>query len=105
MATRFRKHRLRRVIYWILGIFLFALAWKAFWWFGPALRGGAPEAPAMFEVQARVLLKANLNYPRRVEAVLPAQTPLEIELVWEPPWTPERMSEAARRVFGWQPER
>ena len=27
------------------------------------------------------------------------------ELVWDPPWTPERMSEAARIVFGWHPPR
>lgn len=24
-----------------------------------------------------------------------------VELVWDPPWTPERMSESARRRFGW----
>jgi metal-sulfur cluster biosynthetic enzyme len=26
-----------------------------------------------------------------------------IELVWEPPWTPERMSDLAREQFGWAP--
>jgi len=26
---------------------------------------------------------------------------IEIELVWEPPWTPQRMSEAARVELGW----
>jgi metal-sulfur cluster biosynthetic enzyme len=27
-----------------------------------------------------------------------AQTPvIRVELVWDPPWTPERMSETARR--------
>lgn len=24
-----------------------------------------------------------------------------VELVWDPPWTPDRMSEAARQQFGW----
>ena len=26
---------------------------------------------------------------------------IEVELVWDPPWTPERMSESARNFFGW----
>ena len=26
---------------------------------------------------------------------------INVELVWDPPWTPDRMSEAARRRFGW----
>jgi metal-sulfur cluster biosynthetic enzyme len=26
---------------------------------------------------------------------------IHVELVWDPPWTPDRMSEAARRQFGW----
>ena len=28
-------------------------------------------------------------------------TDVEVRLVWEPPWTPERMSEEARKRFGW----
>ena len=39
----------------------------------------------------------------QLAAALPAETPVEVELVWEPPWTPERMSELARSMFGWQP--
>jgi metal-sulfur cluster biosynthetic enzyme len=27
---------------------------------------------------------------------------VNVELVWEPPWTPERMSEEARNFFGWK---
>jgi metal-sulfur cluster biosynthetic enzyme len=26
---------------------------------------------------------------------------VDVEVVWEPPWGPERMSEAARRALGW----
>lgn len=33
---------------------------------------------------------------------LPAGTHAEIELVWEPAWTPDRMSEQAKRTLGWQ---
>ncbi len=25
----------------------------------------------------------------------------EVEIVWEPPWTPEKMSETARQMLGW----
>ena len=41
----------------------------------------------------------------RLAAALPPETEIDIELVWDPPWTPERMSEAARIVFGWHPPR
>jgi metal-sulfur cluster biosynthetic enzyme len=33
--------------------------------------------------------------------VLPDARPVEVELCWDPPWTPERMSERARRAMGW----
>ncbi len=36
-----------------------------------------------------------------VAAVLPADCALAVDLVWEPPWGPERMSETARAHFGW----
>lgn len=36
-----------------------------------------------------------------VSACLPAGFSLDLQLVWEPPWGPERMSDAARRTFGW----
>jgi metal-sulfur cluster biosynthetic enzyme len=27
--------------------------------------------------------------------------PVQVQLVWNPPWTPERMSDHARAHFGW----
>lgn len=30
-------------------------------------------------------------------------TPIAVELVWDPPWTPDRMSDFAREHFGWTP--
>ncbi|MCP5268376.1 MAG: metal-sulfur cluster assembly factor [Zoogloeaceae bacterium] len=36
-----------------------------------------------------------------VSAILPDGVQLELNLVWEPPWSPERMSETARSHFGW----
>lgn len=38
-----------------------------------------------------------------LEGALPRNTPVEIEMVWDPPWTPERMSGLARDHFGWAP--
>jgi len=36
-----------------------------------------------------------------IRAVAPEGTDVEVRLVWEPPWTPERMSAEARTRFGW----
>lgn len=38
-----------------------------------------------------------------VTTALPAGTPVAVDLVWDPPWTPERMSGLAREQFGWAP--
>ena len=34
-------------------------------------------------------------------SVMPEGTPIEVDLVWDPPWTPDRMSGFAREHFGW----
>lgn len=39
---------------------------------------------------------------RALEEGLPPGTFSEIELVWEPPWSPAKMSESARRTLGWE---
>ena len=36
-----------------------------------------------------------------VRAAAPEGTDVEVQLVWEPPWTPERMSAEAQQRFGW----
>lgn len=36
-----------------------------------------------------------------IRALAPAGTDVRVALVWEPPWTPERMSPEARERFGW----
>ena len=36
----------------------------------------------------------------RVTAELPGVDDVEIELTWDPPWTPERMSEDAKFILG-----
>jgi FeS assembly SUF system protein len=51
----------------------------------------SPMCPAAEQLPPEVETKA-----REVEGV----TGVALELVWDPPWTPERMSEAARLELG-----
>ncbi len=37
-----------------------------------------------------------------VRALAPDGTDVQVELVWDPPWTPERMSAEAQQRFGWK---
>ena len=41
------------------------------------------------------------NARRAVAALAPEGVDVAIELVWEPFWTPDRMSEFAKQTFGW----
>ncbi|HUX25822.1 MAG TPA: metal-sulfur cluster assembly factor [Burkholderiales bacterium] len=41
------------------------------------------------------------NADRAVRAALPEDVAVDVALVWDPPWTPELMSESARQTFGW----
>jgi metal-sulfur cluster biosynthetic enzyme len=36
-----------------------------------------------------------------IRAAVPPQTPIEVRLVWDPPWTPDKMTGIAREHFGW----
>lgn len=36
-----------------------------------------------------------------IRALAPAGIDVRVELVWDPPWTPERMSAEAQSRFGW----
>ena len=36
-----------------------------------------------------------------IEAIVPPGTPIELELVWDPPWTPDKMTGIAKEHFGW----
>jgi metal-sulfur cluster biosynthetic enzyme len=38
-----------------------------------------------------------------LNSIAPPSTQIAVNLVWEPPWTAERMSEHARLHFGWKP--
>ena len=41
------------------------------------------------------------NARRAVVALVPEGAGVDIELVWEPFWTPDMMSESAKQTFGW----
>ena len=36
-----------------------------------------------------------------INAMVPAGTIVEVQLVWDPPWTPDKMTGIAREHFGW----
>ncbi|MGZ8260952.1 MAG: metal-sulfur cluster assembly factor [Caldimonas sp.] len=36
-----------------------------------------------------------------IAAAVPAETPVEVRLVWDPPWTPDKMTGIAKEHFGW----
>ncbi|KLN53168.1 metal-sulfur cluster assembly factor [Variovorax paradoxus] len=36
-----------------------------------------------------------------LDKVVPPELLIRVELVWEPPWSPERMSAGAKRFMGW----
>ncbi len=37
-----------------------------------------------------------------LQAVLPTDVPVAVNLVWDPPWSATRMSERAREILGWE---
>ena len=41
------------------------------------------------------------NARRAIESAVPDGVDVDVELVWDPPWTPDRMSETARQTLGW----
>ena len=36
-----------------------------------------------------------------VAAIAPPDTAIDVRLVWDPPWTPDRMTGVAKEHFGW----
>jgi metal-sulfur cluster biosynthetic enzyme len=37
-----------------------------------------------------------------IEAIVPEGTNVDVRLVWDPPWTPDKMTGIAREHFGWK---
>ena len=38
---------------------------------------------------------------QQLDRAVPADLLIQVEMVWEPPWTPERLSDSAKRFMGW----
>lgn len=69
---------------------------------------GVQAAPGRVRVQMTMTSPACPAAPYLVDeamaairALAPAGTDVAVELVWDPPWTPERMSAEAQSRFGW----
>ncbi|MDH4326751.1 MAG: metal-sulfur cluster assembly factor [Betaproteobacteria bacterium] len=69
---------------------------------------GVEVAPGRVRVQMTMTSPACPAAPYLVDestaairALAPADTDVQVELVWDPPWTPERMSAEAQSRFGW----
>jgi metal-sulfur cluster biosynthetic enzyme len=43
------------------------------------------------------------NVHDALAGALGAEVPVTVQMVWDPPWTPERISDFAREHFGWTP--
>jgi metal-sulfur cluster biosynthetic enzyme len=69
---------------------------------------GVQSAPGSVRVQMTMTSPACPAAPYLVDeataairALAPADTDVQVELVWDPPWTPDRMSPEAQSRFGW----
>jgi metal-sulfur cluster biosynthetic enzyme len=69
---------------------------------------GVQAAPGSVRVQMTMTSPACPAAPYLVDeataairALAPADTDVQVELVWDPPWTPDRMSPEAQSRFGW----
>lgn len=80
----------------------------------PAPDGNAPapdrNAPARWLARVRMTMTSPTcplgdyltdSVRDALRARFPELEQVDVELVWDPPWTPERMSEGARSFFGW----
>jgi len=41
------------------------------------------------------------NARRAIASITPPDAVIDVELVWDPPWTPDKMTGIARDHFGW----
>lgn len=41
------------------------------------------------------------NVHSELSSLLPPALELDVRIVWEPPWSPEKMTDSARQHFGW----
>lgn len=67
------------------------------------LRGGRLQIDLTMTSPACPMSQIIVDDVRAVaDAVAPEDVAIEVELVWEPPWEPGMMNDAAREVLGWR---
>ena len=71
--------------------------------YGIAVAPGKVAVEMTMTTQACPMTDMILEQSRAaIEAIAPPDTEIDLQLVWDPPWTPEKMSGMAREFFGWK---
>ena len=73
------------------------MAWKV----PPTLNKATALSPTLTSAACPVTDLIVEEVEHELDRVLPPDCLIEVELCWEPPWTPAMMSERARRFMQW----
>lgn len=68
--------------------------------YGIAVEDGAVRVDMTLTTRGCPLHEAMADWVREAVGRLDGVERVDVRLVWDPPWTPERLSEAARRELG-----
>lgn len=68
--------------------------------YGVAVEGGAVRVDMTLTTRGCPLHEAMADWVREAVGRLDGVERVDVRLVWDPPWSPERLSEAARRELG-----
>lgn len=68
--------------------------------YGIAVADGAVRVDMTLTTRGCPLHEAMADWVREAVGRLEGVDRVDVRLVWDPPWTPERLSEAARRELG-----
>ncbi len=69
--------------------------------YGIDIEGEAVKVTMTLTTQGCPLHDSMARGARQAVERLPEVREAEVEVVWDPPWTPERLSPGARRQLGW----
>ncbi len=70
--------------------------------YGIEIRGAAVDVGLTMTSSACPLGEHVARLAEQRLGALPGIEAVTVNLVWDPPWSPERMSEAARQALGWE---
>lgn len=69
--------------------------------YGLTVRGSSVEIDLTMTTAACPLGEQIALEARERVAAVPGVTDVAVRLVWDPPWTPDRMTASAREALGW----